>query len=137
GIGLKLRPLERATFFKGVAEKRYKNLVYLFIGASGNAATWLESIAVTGGAYAYGGYLDIDGLFREQAAELDRSKREMILHRIQQLVYERAMFAPVWDFAFLHGVGPRVEESGLGLVGAWGFSGPFDDVYVEGKLTSD
>src|SRR5438270_1657086 len=79
GIGLKLRPLERATFFKGVAEKRYKNLVYLFIGASGNAATWLESLAVTGGAYAYGGYPDIDGLFREQAAELDRSKREMIL----------------------------------------------------------
>src|SRR5438552_4294885 len=133
GIGLKLRPLERATFFKGVAEKRYKNLVYLFIGASGNAATWLESLAVTGGAYAYGGYPDIDGLFREQAAELDRSKREMILHRIQQLVYERAMFAPVWDFAFLHGVGPRVEESGLGLLGAWGFSGPYEDVKLKGK----
>ena len=133
GIGLKLRPLERATFFKGVAEKRYKNLVYLFIGASGNAATWLESLAVTGGAYAYGGYPDIDGLFREQAAELDRSKREMILHRIQQLVYERAMFAPVWDVAFLHGVGPRVEESGLGLLGAWGFSGPYEDVKLKGK----
>ena len=32
GIQLKLRPLERAAFFKGVAEKKYKNLVYLFIG---------------------------------------------------------------------------------------------------------
>src|SRR5207249_6891526 len=64
GIQLKLRPLERAAFFKGVAEKRYRNLVYLFLGASGNAATWLETHAVSGGTYAYGGYPDIDGLFR-------------------------------------------------------------------------
>ena len=78
GIALKLRPLERATFFKGVAEKRYRNLVYLFIGASGNAATWLEPLAITGGTYAYGGYPDIDGLFSEQAVELDRAKREAI-----------------------------------------------------------
>src|SRR4030095_13705 len=92
GIPLKLRPLERATFFKGVAEKRYRNLVYLFIGASGNAATWLETIAVSGGTYAYGGYPDIDGLFREQAVELDRAKREIMLHRMQQLIHERAMF---------------------------------------------
>jgi len=133
GIQLKLRPLERATFFKGVAEKRYRNLVYLFIGASGNAATWLESLAVTGGTYAYGGYPDIDGLFSEQAVELDRAKREAILHRIQQLIHERAMFAPIWDFAFLHGVGPRVEESGLGLLEPHGFSGPYEDVKLKGK----
>jgi peptide/nickel transport system substrate-binding protein len=133
GIALKLRPLERATFFKGVAEKRYKNLVYLFIGASGNAATWLESIAITGGTYAYGGYPDIDGLFQEQAVELDRARREQTLHKIQQLIYDKAMFAPIWDFAFLHGVGPRVEESGLGLLEPWGFSGPYEDVKLKGK----
>ncbi len=133
GIGLKLRPLERATFFKGVAEKRYRNLVYLFIGASGNAATWLEALAITGGTYAYGGYPDIDGLFSEQAVELDRAKREVILHKMQQLIHERAMFAPIWDFAFLHGVGPRVEESGLGLLEPWGFSAPYEDVKLKGK----
>src|SRR6195256_697719 len=133
GIGLKLRPLERAAFFKGVAEKKYKNLVYLFIGASGNAATWLESLAVTGGTYAYGGYPDIDGLFREQAAELDRSKREATLHKIQQMIYERAMFAPIWDFAFLHGVGPRVEESGVGLMPGYGFSAPYEDVKLKAR----
>ena len=105
-----------------MADKKYKNLVYLFIGASGNAATWLEPLAISGGTYAYGGYPDIDGLFREQAVELDRAKREATLHKIQQLIHERAMFAPVWDFAFLHGVGPRVEESGLGLLGSYGFS---------------
>jgi peptide/nickel transport system substrate-binding protein len=133
GIQLKLRPLERAAFFKGVADKKYRNVSYLFIGASGNAATWLETHAIAGGTYAYGSYPDIDGLFREQAAELDRGKREALLHRIQQMVHERAMFAPIWDFGFLHGVGPRVEESGLGLVGSYGFSAPYEDVKLKAK----
>ena len=123
----------QALMVQRIAEKRYRNLVYLFIGASGNAATWLESLAVTGGTYAYGGYPDIDGLFSEQAVELDRAKREQILYKVQQLIYERAMFAPVWDFAFLHGIGPRVEESGLGLLEPWGFSGPYEDVKLKGK----
>ena len=133
GVRLKLRPLERAAFFKGVAEKKYKNLVYLFAGASGNSATWLETYAVSRGTYAYGGYPDVDGLFREQAAELDRAKREAMLHRAQQLVHDKVIFAPIWDFAFLHGVGPRVEESGLGLLGGYGFSAPYEDVKLKAR----
>ena len=43
------------------------------------------------------------------------------------------MFAPVWDFAFLHGVGPRAEESGLGLLGGYGFSGPYEDVKLKSR----
>ena len=134
GIRFRLRPLERATYFKGVTEKKYRNVLYLFSGSSGNAATWLENYAVTGGAYAYGGYPDIDGLYREQAVELDRAKREGILHKMQQLIHERAMFAPIWDFAFLHGVGARVEESALGLMSSWGFSAPYEDVKLKGGV---
>jgi len=52
---------------------------------------------------------------------------------MQQLIHERAMFAPIWDFAFLHGVGPRVEESGLGLLAGYGFSAPYEDVKLKGK----
>jgi peptide/nickel transport system substrate-binding protein len=52
---------------------------------------------------------------------------------MQQLIHERAMFAPIWDFAFLHGVGARVEEAGLGLVGGYGFSAPYEDVKLKGK----
>ena len=69
GIQLKLRPLERAAYFKGVAEKKYRNVLYHFAGASGNAATWLETYAVPGGTYAYGSYPDIEGLFRERSEE--------------------------------------------------------------------
>ncbi len=133
GIQLKLRPLERAAYFKGVTEKKYRNVLYLFSGSSGNAATWLEAFAIGGGAYVSGSYPDIDGLFREQAAMLDRGKREATLHKIQQMIHERAMFVPIWDFAFLHGVGPRVEESGLGLLSMYGFSGPYEDVKLKSR----
>src|SRR5439155_912145 len=111
GIRAKLRPVERAAFFKEWSEKKYKNLTYGASGAFGNTATRLEAFVVAGGAYVYGSYPDIDGLFREQGAELDRKKREALLHRIQQLVHERVMFIPIWQLAFLNGVGPRVEES--------------------------
>jgi peptide/nickel transport system substrate-binding protein len=43
--------------------------------------------------------------------ELDHKKREELLHKMQQLVYERTVFAPIWQLAFLNGVGPRVDES--------------------------
>ena len=131
-IHLKLRPYERAAFFKGMAEKKFKNIVHVFSGASGNAATWLESFVIAGGTYVPGSYPDIDGLFREQATEQDRAKREAVLHRVQQLIHERSMFAPIWELAFLHGFGPRVEESGLGLM-SYGFSAPYEDVKLKGK----
>ena len=59
----------------------------------------------SGGTFAYGGYPEIDGLFREQSTQLDRAKREATLHRIQQLVQERAMVAPIYELAFLTAVG--------------------------------
>ena len=133
GIGLKLRPLERAAFFKGFAEKKFKNVVHVFGGVFGNAATRLEAFVVSGGTYVYGGYPDLDGLFREQAAEPDRAKREAILHRMQQLVHERAMFAPIWELAFLNGVGPRVEESGLGLIAGYAYSAPYEDLKLKAR----
>jgi peptide/nickel transport system substrate-binding protein len=65
GIRAKLRPLERAAFYKGDAEKAFKKLVRPGSAAAGNAATRLEAFAITGGIRSYGGYPDIDGLFRE------------------------------------------------------------------------
>lgn len=133
GIRLRLRPLERAAFFKGVAEKKLRNVVHVFSGTAGNAAHRMEAFVVSGGTYVYGSYPDLDGLFREQSAELDRGKREVIVHRMQQLVHERAMFAPIWDLAFIHGIGPRVEESGVGLIPGYAFSAPYEDVKLKAK----
>ncbi len=80
-----------------------------------------------------GSYPDIDGLFREQSGELDRKRREATLHRIQQLVYDKAMYAPIWELGFIHAQGPRVAESGLGLIAGWAFSAPYEDVKLKGK----
>jgi peptide/nickel transport system substrate-binding protein len=133
GIKAKLRPLERAAFFKGYAEKKYKGLIQGGSGAFGNAATRLEAFVTAGGTYAYGSYPDIDGLFREQESELDQKKREAVLHRIQQLVTDKVVFAPIWLNAGLNGVGPRVEESGLGLITGYAFSAPYEDLKLKGK----
>ena len=133
GFRLKLRPLERASYNKGQVEKTFRNLVLSASAAFGNAPTRLEAFVVAGGAYVYGSYPDIDGLFREQATELDRKRREATLHRIQQLVYDKAMFAPIWQLAAMGGYGPRVEESGLGLITGFPFSGPYEDVKLKSK----
>jgi len=133
GIRAKLRPLERAAFFAAYGEKKLKNIIQGSSGAFGNAATRLEGFVVSGGTYSYGGYPDIDGLFQEQAAELDRKRREAILHKMQQLVLEKAMYAPIWELAFLNGVGPRVKESGLGLISGHAYSAPYEDVALKAK----
>jgi peptide/nickel transport system substrate-binding protein len=131
GIRVKLRPLERAGFYKADQEKSFKHLVRQGSAAAGNAATRIDAFVVTGGIRAYGGYPDIDGLFREQAVETDVKKREALLHRIQQLVYERAMFAPILEPAFLSGVGPRVESAALGLIAGHPYSSPYEDVRLK------
>jgi peptide/nickel transport system substrate-binding protein len=134
GIRTRLRPLERAAFFAAYSEKKLKNIIQGASGAFGNAATRLEAFVVTGGVYVYGSYPDLDGLFQEQATELDRKRREAVLHKMQQLVVQdKAMYAPIWELAFLNGVGSRVQESGLGLIPGFAYSGPYEDVTLKAK----
>jgi len=131
GVRAKLRPLERAAFNKSLADKKLRNLVQIIATTSGNAATRLEAYVASGGLFTDGSAPDLDGLLREQAAELDRARREATLRRVQQLVHERAMFAPLYDLAFVNGVGRRVEESGLGLIAGYAFSAPYEDVRLK------
>ena len=42
------------------------------------------------------------------------------------------MFAPVWNIAGLHGYGPRVAESGFGLITNYLWSAPYEDVKLKG-----
>jgi peptide/nickel transport system substrate-binding protein len=133
GIRAKLRPLERAAFQKGFSDKKYKNLVHAGSAAFGNAATRIEAFIASGGAYVYGSYPDIDGLFREQGTELDKKRREATLHRIQQLIHDKAMVAPIVQVGLMSGYGARVEEPGLGLITGYSFSAPYEDVRLKGK----
>ncbi len=131
GIRTRLLPLERAAFFAGYKEKKYRNLVLTGSGAFGNAATRIEAFVASSGLYAYGGYPDIDGLFGEQAAETDPVKRQATLAKIQQLMTDKAMFAPIWELAFLNGIGPRVDQSGLGLIAGHAYSAPYEDLTLK------
>ena len=131
GIRTKLRPLERAAFFSGYGEKKFKNIIQYASGAFGNAATRIEAFVAKGGAYVYGSYPDIDDLFQQQATVLDYKKREAILHKIQQLMYERTITAPIWQLAFINGFGPRVAESGIGLIPSYTYSAPYEDVALK------
>jgi len=99
GIRARLRPMERASFYKADQEKQFKYLVRVGSGAAGNAATRIEAFVISTGIRSYGGHPDIDALFRDQASEMDTKRREALLHKIQQLMYERAMFAPIVEQA--------------------------------------
>jgi peptide/nickel transport system substrate-binding protein len=133
GIKSKLRPVERASHWASYGDKKYKNLAYTASGAFGNAATRLETFVISGGAYVYGSYPEIDSLFKDQAAEMDRKKREALLHKIQQIVHEKTMVIPIWELAFINGQGPRVQESGLGLIPGHAYSAPYEDVKLKAK----
>src|SRR5205814_2096087 len=123
GIRAQVRAMERAAFYKADQEKKLRPLVRVGSAAFGNAATRIEAFVLSSGIRAYGGYPDIDGLYQEQASELDTKKREASLHRIQRLMHERAMFAPIVEPAFLCGYGPGVVRPQIAIGKAWGALG--------------
>ncbi len=133
GIRTKLEPIERAGFIASYSGKKLRHgILRGASGAFGNAATRLASFVVKGGAYVYGSYPDIDELYPQQADELDQTKRAAILERMQQLVYEKAIYAPFWQLAFINGVGPRVGQSAFGLIPGFAYTAPFEDVTIKG-----
>jgi peptide/nickel transport system substrate-binding protein len=132
GIRSRLRPLERAAFFKAKDDKSLKNIIFGGSGAFGNAATRLEAFYAKGGTYAYGSYPDLDAMFQQQAVELDRKKRAAILEKMQQIADERSIYAPIWLLGFLNGVGPRVGESGFGLIPGFAYTAPYEDITLKG-----
>jgi peptide/nickel transport system substrate-binding protein len=128
GIRTKMRAMERAAYLSAWREKKLKGLILTGSGAYGNAATRIEPYGVSTGVYAYGGYPDVDDLFRQQAVERDRTKREALLHQLQRLMQQRVMHAPIAEPAALHGVGPRVEEPGVGLIPLFAYFGPYEEM---------
>jgi peptide/nickel transport system substrate-binding protein len=131
GIRVKVRPMERAAHLTALREKRLAGLSSSGSGHLGNAATRLEPYVVSWGEYAKGGYPDIDELYKKQSVEQDRQQREALLHQIQRLVHERAMYAPLYELVWPNGVGPRVAESGFGLIPFYYYTGPYEDLRLK------
>jgi peptide/nickel transport system substrate-binding protein len=132
GIRVRMRTMERAAFYTAWKEKKLRGLFMPGAGISGNAATRVEAFIYSKGTHAYGGYPDIDALFEQQARERDRAKREVLLHRIQQLTIERVMFAPIYDLRGLTGVGPRVAEHTINSIPLHPFAA-LEDIRLKGQ----
>jgi len=92
----------------------------------------VEAFIYSKGAYAYGGYPDIDELYQQQAGECDRVKREALLHRIQQLTVERVMFCADLQLSGASWVGPRVAEHTINAIPMHPFPS-YEDVLLKGQ----
>jgi len=131
GIRTSVRTMERATFLSAWREKKLHGLLIGATGAAGNAATRLEAFFTKGGTYPYGTRPEIDDLFQRQAAENDRKQREALLHQIQKIVADQTLVAPIFQQAFLWGVGSRVEQPGAGLIQGYPYAAPCEDLKLK------
>ena len=131
GIKTTVRTMERATYMSTWREKKIRGLLIGATGAAGNAAARLEPFFTKNGIYAYGTRPEIDDLFARQASELDRKRREALLHQIQKIVADQVLAAPIFQQAFLWGVGARVAEPAAGLIQGYPYVGPAEDLRLK------
>jgi peptide/nickel transport system substrate-binding protein len=131
GIRTRIRTLERAAFFTAWRERKLRGVVMGLNGAGGNAATRLEAYVTRGGVFAYGVLPEVEDLFQRQARELDRGRREALLHQIQRLLHDRVMHAPVFELGPITAFGPRVSQPGVGLIPGFPYSAPYEEVSLK------
>ena len=131
GIRTRTRSMERAAFLTEWREKRLKGVILGVAGAAGNAATRLEAYVTKSGIYAAGVIPEVEDLFQRQAREMDRAKREALVHQIQQIIHDRVTHVPVYELAFLWGVSARVEEAGVNRIKGFAYSGPYEDLKLK------
>ena len=127
GIRTRMRAMERGAFMIGWREKKLHGVVLTVSGISGNAATRLESFVTKNGAFAYGSLPEVDDLFARQARELDRKKREALLHQLQRVLHEQVTQAAIYHLGFPIGVGPRVDDFMLNAIPGF-YMSPYEDL---------
>jgi len=128
-----VRPMERAAFIKEYAEKRLRPIVQSGGSGFGNAVTRLETYVASTGPFVYGTYPDIEGMMRELASEDKRAKHDTLLQRVQQLVHEKVMYAPLFEQAGIGAFGPRVAEPAIGLITNMATSAPYEELRLKGR----
>ena len=131
GIRTRLRTMERAAFLTAWREHKIRGVIMGLGAPAGNAATRIEVYVTKSGIYSSGEVPEIESLFQRQARELDRKKREGMQHQIQQIMHDRAMHVPVYELAFLWGIGPRVEEACVDHIKGFSYSAPYEDLRLK------
>ncbi len=133
GIRTRMRAMERAAFLTAWREHKIKGVIMGLGAPAGNAATRIEVYVTKNGIYASGVVPEIEDLDQRQARELDRKKREALLHQIQQIMHDRVMHVPIYELAFLWGIGPRVEEACVDWIKGFSYSAPYEDLKLKPK----
>ena len=131
GIRMKMRPMERAAYFAALNSKKLKGVCVCTSALYGNASSRMSEVVPSDGSLAYGGYPDIDVLYKQQARETDKKKREALLHQIQRLLHERVRYAPIYEYIWPSGIGPRVADPALMLINPYPWSAPLEDVKLK------
>jgi peptide/nickel transport system substrate-binding protein len=131
GIRTRVRTMERAAFYSTLATKKLKGLCMCVNAVYGNASSRMSETVPSDGAFAYGGYPDVDALYRRQADETDVGKREAMLHELQRTLHDRTRFAPIYDYIWASGVGPRVENPALMLIDPYPWAAPLEEVRLK------
>ena len=112
-------------------EKKLKNIIAGITGAGGNAATRLEAYVSKDGVYTSGVIPEVEDLFQRQARETEVKKREALVHQIQQILHDRVTHVPIYELAFIWGVGPTVAEPGINLIRSFAYSAPLEDLRLK------
>jgi peptide/nickel transport system substrate-binding protein len=131
GLRMKMRPMERAAYFAALNSKKLKGVCVCTSALYGNASSRMSEVVPSDGSLAYGGYPDIDALYKQQARETDKKKREAVLYQIQRLLHERVRYAPIYEYIWPSGIGPKVAEPALMLINPYPWSAPLEDVKLK------
>jgi peptide/nickel transport system substrate-binding protein len=133
GIRTRIRSMERAAYFTAWREKKLHGVILVITATFGNAATRLEPYVTKDGIYSYGSRPEIDDLYVRQGREPDPKKREALVGQIQKTLHEQVMNIPIYELAFIWGVGPRVEVSGANLIPGFAYSAPMEDLKLKAR----
>ena len=131
GIKTKILTMERGAFQKAWLSKKLKGVCFCVHAPYGNAASRMAEFVPIEGSFARGADPDVEALYRQQARETDRKKREAMLHQIQQLLHERVRFGPIWEYIWPSGIGPRVADPALMKIDPYPWSAPYEDVTLK------
>ncbi len=131
GIRTHMRTMERAALLSAWKDKKLKGVFVGATGSAGNASTRIEALATAKGVFSFGSIPEVEALFQRQLQEMDRKKREEMLHQIQRILADRVVFGPIWENGFIRASGPRAEESGLALIPSFPYSAPLEDVRLK------
>lgn len=128
GIRARVQKMERAVMFDKRRKGELTGICLCANGGFGNAITRIDADIVSHGVHSVLKDAEIDRLYEEQARELDPQKRQALLNQIQQIVVDKAYFAPIYQLQWPNGVSKAMKVSGMGLIPTFYYTGPFEDI---------